>query len=75
MSWRLGVDCETLAERHKLTARRVRQIIDDCRAASVEAMATTGPLTGLKITDERLVQLEESVTQAAEVTEKADRGS
>jgi hypothetical protein len=71
VSWRRGIDATTLAERHDVTPRRVRQIIDDCRAASVEAMATTGPLTGLKITDERLVQLEESVTQAAEVTEKA----
>ena len=70
-SWRRGINCTTLAERHNMKPRRVQQLIDEMRAASVEAMNLTNPLAGLKLTDELLVQLAEAVTEAAEVTEKA----
>jgi hypothetical protein len=71
VAWRLGVDCETLAERHDLTARRVRQICDELRAASFEAFEVTNPIAALANIDRALVRADAAVSSAALILEGA----
>ena len=71
VSWRLGVDCETLAERHKLSASRVRQICDELRAASFEAFEVTNPIAALANIDRALVRADAAISVAALILEGA----
>lgn len=73
VSWRMGVDCETLAERHKVTATRVRQICDELRAASFEAFEVTNPIAALANIDRALVRADAAVGSAALILEGAMR--
>jgi hypothetical protein len=69
--WREGIDCTTLAQRHGITSRRVRQIVDEMRAGSAEVVDMTNPMVGLQYVDGLIVQLDRAVTNAALILEGA----
>jgi hypothetical protein len=69
--WREGIDYTTLAQRHEMTPRRVRQIVDEMRSGSAEAVEITNPIAALHYVDGLLVQLDRAVTQAALILEGA----
>jgi hypothetical protein len=71
VSWRRGIDATTLAERHDVTPRRVRQIVDDLAASSLVAYEPDHVLTALKDIDRLINQMERAITDAADIQQKA----
>jgi hypothetical protein len=65
--WRSGIDCSTIAAKYDLTPRRVQQIVDDLRAEAIDAMPIRSRPLGKKIMEEMLVQMNSSVSEAAQL--------
>src|SRR4051794_10373834 len=51
-AWRRGRSAESLGEEHSLSTRRVNEIIDELRAAGVEALRTDDPWAGHEFNDD-----------------------
>ncbi len=71
--WLSGVSPRVIAEKHNMTGRRVLQIADDLRRSEFAFDRDAGPLVGLEIIDRQLAQLEEAVSAAALLEEKAEK--
>jgi hypothetical protein len=65
--FRRGRSIESLAEEHKDSQRRVREIVDEMRAAGIEASRIDDPWEGHTFTDDILLMLRELLNDAAEM--------
>jgi hypothetical protein len=69
--WRSSIDCTTIAAKHDMSPRRVQQIVDELRAASIEAMDIGSRFMAKKVLEELLVQMMSSVSEAALLVQRA----
>jgi hypothetical protein len=71
-SWAVGVDVNTLSQRHNLSPRSVRRIVDGmCSVAIQDWRDYEHPLAAVRDMDELIVKLDHAVSMTAQIVEKA----
>ncbi len=70
--WRSGVDALDIAREHDLGERRVRTIIDECRAVGIEGLGLHDRMAALRLGDDLTLRRFRSVSEAAKLIRKAE---
>jgi hypothetical protein len=71
--WRSGADTAALAAEYGLSERRIREVIDDLRAGSVEALDLNSRRTPFRFAEDLLLRRLTAVSEAAELARHARR--